>query len=108
MYSSAKESRVPEVGGGPRTSIFTAGNALLTSFHVVYGFAIRDEGFAGSGTVLASARNTSFRVRFSEAPALLCASTMPSYPTLISTTSLTPFWEQVASSAGLMRREALA
>ena len=38
MYSSANESRVPEVGGGPSTSIFTAGSDLLTSFQVVYGF----------------------------------------------------------------------
>ena len=56
MYSSTNESRVPEVGGGPSTSIFTAGSDLLTSFQVVYGFGIRFIGFAGSGTVLASAR----------------------------------------------------
>src|SRR6185503_17445730 len=40
MYSSANESRVPEVGGGPSTSIFTAGSDLLTSFQVEYGLGI--------------------------------------------------------------------
>ena len=40
MYSSTNESRVPEVGGGPSTSILTAGSDLLTSFQVVYGFGI--------------------------------------------------------------------
>ena len=29
---------MPEVGGGPSTSIFVAGSDLLTSFQVVYGF----------------------------------------------------------------------
>ena len=56
MYSSTNESRVPEVGGGPSTSIFVAGSDLFTSFHVLYGFGISVVGFAGSGTFLASAR----------------------------------------------------
>src|SRR3954464_12871357 len=78
MYSSANESRVPEVGGGPSTSILVGGRDLLTSFHVVYGLGISAEGFAGSGTVFANARYTSLRVRFSELPVLFSAMTMPS------------------------------
>ena len=35
MTSSTKASRVPEVGGGPSTSIFSAGRAGLTSFQVL-------------------------------------------------------------------------
>ncbi len=35
MASSTKASRVPEVGGGPSTSMVLAGNAGLTSFQVL-------------------------------------------------------------------------
>ena len=35
ITSSTKASRVPEVGGGPSTSIFSAGSAGLMSLHVL-------------------------------------------------------------------------
>src|SRR5438477_369578 len=74
-YNSANESRVPEVGGGPSTSILVAGRDLFTSFQVMKGFGTSALGFAGSGTFLASARYTSLRDRTSEAPVLFSAMT---------------------------------
>src|SRR5690606_24337894 len=85
-----------------------AGNDGLTSFQVMYGFAMRFDGLAGSGTFLASARYTSLRVRLRGVPVLLCAMTRPSYPTLTSTMPVTPFFWQAANSLAFMRREALA
>ena len=79
MYSSTNESRVPEVGGGPSTSIFAAGSDLLTSFQVVYGFAIsvvrvrRIRHGLGEREIHVLARRA-----FSDAPALFSARTMPS------------------------------
>ena len=35
ITSSTNESRVPEVGGGPSTSIFSAGSVGLISFQVL-------------------------------------------------------------------------
>ena len=35
IANSAKASRVPEVGGGPKTSIAVFGNEALTSFQVL-------------------------------------------------------------------------
>ena len=45
---------LPEVGGGPRTSIFAFGKAGLTWFHVLLGFGMKPP--LPSGTSLASAR----------------------------------------------------
>ena len=101
-------ARVPELGGGPRTSIFAAGSDEFTSFQVLYGFAISDCGFAGSGTCFASARYTSRRVSFMFGLFFECASTMPSYPTFTSTISFTPFLAHWSTSLCLMRREAFA
>ena len=50
----------------------------------------------------------SFRVSDIRSVARELASTMPSYPTLTSTTPATPFSAHVATSFALMRREALA
>ena len=47
---------MPEVGGGPSTSILVAGSDLSIWFQLVYGFAISVVGLAGSGICFASAR----------------------------------------------------
>src|SRR5262245_42069621 len=75
--SSAKASRVPEVGGGPSTSILFAGKDLLMSLQFLYGLAISAVGLAGSGTCLASARNSSRREILNRLLLLELANTMP-------------------------------
>ena len=52
ITSSTNASRVPEVGGGPRTSIFSAGSDGSTSFQVWYGLSTS---LPPTGTCLASA-----------------------------------------------------
>ena len=47
--SSANASLVPDVGGGPRTSIFLFGKDGSTSDHFLFGFAISLP--SGPGTV---------------------------------------------------------
>ena len=59
--SSAKASRVPEVGGGPSTSIFVSGSDASTSLHFMYGLGTRVSPPFGSGTSFASARKICLR-----------------------------------------------
>src|SRR5262245_1096128 len=104
MTSSTKASRVPEVGGGPSTSIFDSGSDLSISDQFLYGLATI---LPSTTTFLASALKISSLVRSTAAPDLELASTIPSKPILIST-GVTPAALQVASSASLMGRDAFA
>ena len=76
MPSSTKASRVPEVGGGPRTRIGLAGSDGLTSFHIMYGFGLKPPW--PSGISLARARKSSRLVMSKRGPSLAFATTMPS------------------------------
>src|SRR5687767_7275811 len=78
ITSSWNASRVPDVGGGPSTSMFWAGNAGFTCFQVLYGLAIKVSGDEGSGTFLASARNRSLRDSLKFGAPFAFATTMPS------------------------------
>ena len=78
IASSTKASRVPEVGGGPNTSIFLAGSTGLTSFQVLYGLSISSSLPFGFGTDLASARKISLRDTSNCFSALVFARTIPS------------------------------
>ena len=104
MKSSWNESRVPEVGGGPSTSIFTFGSDLSISDQFLFGFGISLP--SAPGTCSARARNTCASVSLSGVPAFDCARTRPSMPTLISTMSVTPFFLQSSNSPFFMAREA--
>ena len=57
ITSSTNASRVPEVGGGPRTSIFSAGSEALIWFQVVFGLATI---LPSTGTSFANASQISF------------------------------------------------
>ncbi len=62
MASSNHASLVPDVGGGPRTSIFTFGSVGLISLHFSYGLSIRwqfSNVASGPGTFAAIAKNIS-------------------------------------------------
>ena len=76
IASSEKASRVPEVGGGPITSILTAGNSALTSFQVLFGFVINLP--SGPGILAAKAKYRSLRVRLICLAFLELATTIPS------------------------------
>ena len=76
MANSAKASLVPDVGGGPNTSIFMAGKAALTSFQVLCGFGMSLPSPAGIS--FANARNISFRVSSNFSDFLELAKTIPS------------------------------
>ncbi len=89
--SSSNASRVPEVGGGPSTSILVAGSAGSTSFQVLLGFAISLPGSL-PGTSFASAKNKSFLVSLNTGADLALAIAIPSKPICTSTISLTPFF----------------
>ncbi len=78
MNSSANASRVPEVGGGPSTSIFVAGSDEFTSFQVLYGFAIERVRVRRIRDLLREREVHVLRDSFMFAVFLLCASTMPS------------------------------
>jgi hypothetical protein len=54
--SSENASLVPEVGGGPRTSILIAGRSGFTSFQVLFGFVINVSEPSGLGISFAYAR----------------------------------------------------
>ena len=56
ITNSTNASRVPDVGGGPSTSIFLSGSLAFTSFQVLLGFAFRSDPSALAGTSLARAR----------------------------------------------------
>jgi hypothetical protein len=55
IASSANASRVPEVGGGPSTSMARSGSLSFTCFQVVYGLATGSALPLGSGIRFASA-----------------------------------------------------
>ena len=96
---------MPEVGGGPSTSILMFGSDLSMSDQFLFGLATSLPSL--SGTCSASARNTCAIVSLSAGPAFDWAMVRPSKPTLISTMSLTPFFWQSSNSLFFMRREAL-
>src|SRR5690606_14974258 len=100
-----KLSRVPEVGGGPSTSIFTFGSDLSMSDQALWGLGTSLP--SGPGICSASARNTCSMVSDLPGPALDMARVRPSMPTLISTTSVTPFFLHSADSPFFRAREAL-
>ena len=104
MNSSWNASRVPEVGGGPSTSILRFGSDLSTSDQFLLGFATSLPSL--SGTWSASARKICAIVSFNAGPAFDWAIDSPSKPTLISMMPLTPFLVQSSNSLFLMRREA--
>ena len=56
ITNSTNASRVPDVGGGPSTSIFLSRSLAFTSFHVLLGVAFRLAPSALAGTSLARAR----------------------------------------------------
>ena len=68
MTSSTKASRVPEVGGGPRTSIFSAGSEGSISDQFMFGFGMSAP--SASGRFLASAMKICSRVSAKSGPAL--------------------------------------
>src|SRR5262245_12469802 len=105
MNSSWNASRVPEVGGGPSTSILRLGSDLSISDQLLLGLATSLPSL--SGTWSASARYTCAMLSFMGGPALDWAIVMPSKPILISIRSLAPFFWQSSNSLFLMRREAL-
>ena len=76
--SSAKASRVPEVGGGPSTSILVSGREASISLHFEYGLGTRVSPPFGSGTSFASARKICWRVIRTGADLREFANTMPS------------------------------
>ena len=78
MASSAKASRVPDVDGGPYTSIFWSGSDGFTSFQVLQGLGISFSSPSGAGTFLARARKMSFLVSCRGMEFFDCATTMPS------------------------------
>ena len=64
IANSLKASRVPDVGGGPKTSILIFGNEESTSFHVLFGLGISfPPSLLPSGTSLAKAKNTACFVK---------------------------------------------
>ncbi len=103
MTSSTKASRVPDVGGGPRTSIFTFGRLGSISLHILYGLSTI---LSPEGTFAARAKKICFFVSFKSAPAFDCPIAIPSYPIFTSTTSFTPFAAHFSTSDFLIRREA--
>ena len=56
MPNSLNASLVPDVGGGPKTSIGRSGKLGLTSFHVLYGLGFTVLPSGSAGTSLASAK----------------------------------------------------
>ena len=102
--SSAKASRVPEVGGGPRTSIRTSGrdgsisDQFRKGFGIIFPFA--------SGIFLASAKNICFRVSSRFGALRELAITIPSKPILAST-GVTPFLAHLSASDFLILLDAL-
>ena len=56
IANSTKASRVPDVGGGPKTSIFIFGKLEFTSFQVLYGLSCNFDPSSFAGTFLARAR----------------------------------------------------
>ena len=105
MASSTKASRVPEVGGGPSTSIVTPDSDGSTSRHVLWGLATSRP---FTGMRLARARKRCSRVSTNVGADLALAMTMPSKPNLTSVMLATPCRAHASTSEGLMRREALA
>ena len=105
MASSTKASRVPDVGGGPSTSMSIAGSALLISFQVLYGLGTRLSEPSGFGTSLASAMKISARLMSSCSALTELATAMPSKPISTSITSVTPLLWHISNSLDLMRRD---
>src|SRR3990167_3716117 len=79
IANSTKASRVPEVGGGPSTSILVSGRAGLTSFQVLLGLGT-SFGPYFAGMPFAKARKISLGVNCMGAVLTELASTMPSKP----------------------------
>ena len=107
IASSTNASRVPDVGGGPITSMSISGRSGFISDHCWYGLAISSSPPSGSGTSLASARKISLRLISSTSDSTEFASVMPSKPINTSIISVTPFAAQLSNSPFLMRRELL-
>ena len=100
---------MPEVGGGPSTSILTAGSDASMSLQLRLGFGTiaPSEGPPSWGISFASARKSCCRVIEKGSAALELASTTPSKPILTSVMSVTPFSAHLSTSEDLIRREAL-
>ena len=79
ITSSTKASRVPEVGGGPSTSILTSGSDGSIVLPGLVG--VGDELAVRSGTSLASARNSCCLVSFDRRGILGLGDDRPSKPT---------------------------
>ena len=101
-----KASLVPDVGGGPITTIGAAGKAGFTSFHILYGFGLTVSPLGSAGTSFAKARYTSLSVNSRTGPLLALAIAIPSNPTLISVISVTPFFAHFFTSLLLILLEA--
>ena len=102
--NSANASRVPDVGGGPKTSIFTAGREESISDHIAYGFGINSP--AEFGTSFAKARNICCLVTSILPDFLEFASTIPSKP-IFASIGVIPLAAHFSASDDLIRLEAL-
>ena len=79
IANSLNASLVPDVGGGPKTSILISGRLEFTSFHVLFGLGMSFPPSAfPSGTSFARAKKISRFDKLNFSPFLEFAMTIPS------------------------------